>query len=184
MGGPTRWPLAEAWEAAAEVTAAAYAVDLGALVAPSRGRGPRPPREAWQAKRTAVHLAVVLSGSDYATLGRHLRLHKDTVAHHCAVARDALATDEAAEAQFDALAAVCGARLQMSGVTPISAPAPTAAGNTPLARLQTLERLVADAFAKARALLTDEPAAAIRLVAGSSVVSHKRDSTAGTGGRG
>lgn len=89
-----RCTICEAWDASVEVTAAAFAVDPELLRAESRGRGPRPPRAAWMAKKMAVHLAIVLAGCDYIALARLLRLHKDTVSSHCAAIRDACAGDD------------------------------------------------------------------------------------------
>jgi hypothetical protein len=89
-----RWSAIQGWEAAVTVTAAAYAIEPALLKAPSRGRGPRPPACVWEAKKMAVHLAVLVSGCDYAALGRELGLHRDTVASHCAEMRQRAAEDE------------------------------------------------------------------------------------------
>lgn len=82
--------VAQSWQAAVAVTAAAYGVDPAVLGAESRGRGPRPPADIWEPRKMAVHLAVVISGVSYAALGRHIGLHRDTVASHCADVRDAI----------------------------------------------------------------------------------------------
>lgn len=101
MGGTiNRWPIADAWRAAAQVTAAAYGVQPDAIMAPSRGRGPKPPEAVQAPKKMAVHLAVIMAGCDYAALGRHVGLHKDTVSSHCAAMRRVCAEDH----QLDVLA--------------------------------------------------------------------------------
>ncbi|HUO21693.1 MAG TPA: hypothetical protein VMU59_04190 [Caulobacteraceae bacterium] len=107
-----KWALAQAWPAAARVTAAAYAVDAAAIMAPSRGRGPRPAPEAWDAKKVAIYLAVCLSGCDYAALGRHVGLHKDTVSSHCADVRARLADADRDEISLEALEAIARGQLQ------------------------------------------------------------------------
>lgn len=101
-----------AWEAAVEVVASTYAISPAVLRAASRGRGPRPPRAAWAAKKMAVSLAVVLCGCDYIELARLLGLHKDTVSSHCAAIREACATDDDFE-QLSLSLEVC-ARLRLA----------------------------------------------------------------------
>ena len=89
------WTIAESWAAATEVVALAYGVDLTAVRAPSQGRGPRPPGPVRTPKKVAVHLTALVSGADYAAIGRHLGLHKDTVSSHCADGRAGAWEDEA-----------------------------------------------------------------------------------------
>ena len=95
--------IAKCWEAAVVVTAAAYGVDPALVARQSRGRGPRPPPEIWEPRKLAVHLAIVLSDATYAELGRHIGLHRDTVASHCDWAREACAQDVELEGRVDAL---------------------------------------------------------------------------------
>lgn len=112
-GGISIWPMAAAWSAAVEVTAVAYGVPPEVIAAESRGRGPRPPREVWQAKKMAVHLAIVLGQCDYAALGRQIGLHRDTVASHCAWVRDS--EDEGVGALATSLQCLAANRLALSG---------------------------------------------------------------------
>lgn len=109
-----RWSIAEAWATASDVTAAAYGVGVELLRAESRGRGPRPPREAWEAKKVAVYLAVVLSDCDYAELGRLIGLHKDTVSSHCAAVRNSVLDSDMAETSAQALEALARGRLELN----------------------------------------------------------------------
>lgn len=97
--------MTDAWLAATAVVARAYpGVTQPMLTAPSAGRaGPRPPRACWEAKKVAVHLTVSISGCDYAALGRHVGLHKDTVASHCAQVRDEITVNDRIGAQVAAL---------------------------------------------------------------------------------
>lgn len=88
-----RWGVAETWTAAVEVTAAIYGVDEAVLRAESRGRGPRPPRSVWEAKKMAVYLAVLVSGCDRAELGRLIGFHRDTIASQCAEMQGATDAD-------------------------------------------------------------------------------------------
>lgn len=104
------WSLSSAWDCAVEVTAMAYGITPQELHAPSRGRGPRPPKSAWEPKKVAVHLTVVITDCGYAELGRHLGLHRDTVASHCAWARSAMANDEQLEGLAHALKLRLGKR--------------------------------------------------------------------------
>ena len=111
-GGLTlKWGVAAAWEAAVEVTAAAFDVDPDGLRAESRGRGPRPAAELWAPKKMAVHVAVILADCGYAALGAHLGLHRDTVASHCASIRELAATDDRFEALSETLVAAGSFRL-------------------------------------------------------------------------
>ena len=88
-----RWGVAETWDAAVEVAASVYGVDQAPLRAQSRGRGPRPPRSAWAAKKMAVHLTVLVCGCERAELGRLIGFHRDTIASHCAEMQDATDAD-------------------------------------------------------------------------------------------
>lgn len=106
------WDMMAAWSVAADVAGAAYGVPAALITSPSRGRGPRPPRAVWAAKKMAVHLAVVLSDCDYAALGRRLGLHKDTVASHCAAIREACAACDQVEALSGALEVAAQHRLR------------------------------------------------------------------------
>lgn len=107
-----RWPIGDAWEAACEVTALTMGVDVDALRAPSRGRGPRPPKAAWMAKKMAVHVAVVLAECDYAVLGRLIGLHRDTIASHCAAIREACAGDDREDLRSEMLVGAASFRLE------------------------------------------------------------------------
>lgn len=107
----THWPMDAAWASAAEVCAAAYRVSPEAILAPSRGRGPRPPADVWDAKKTAIYLTVVLSDCDYARVGRLIGLHKDTVSTHCAAVRNACADSADWEARVEGLALLAAHRL-------------------------------------------------------------------------
>jgi hypothetical protein len=85
-----RGRILSAWRVAVEVTAPAYAVAPEAIMAPSRGRGPKPPAAVCEAKKIAIYLTVILvDGLQYAALAGALGLHKDTVSSHCAWARAA-----------------------------------------------------------------------------------------------
>lgn len=150
-GGMTkRWPLDAAWDAATEVTAAAYGVQAQMLRAPSRGRGPRPPAEIWSAKKMAVHLTVVLADCDYSALSRHIALHKDTVASHCAAVRQAVARDFDTGALSEALEGAAHVRLQALGV---DCEAPLKRLASPAAQLDALERWMGEILQAARAKL-------------------------------
>ncbi|MGH6956251.1 MAG: hypothetical protein ACREEW_06250 [Caulobacteraceae bacterium] len=107
-----RWSIARAWEAAVTVTAAAYDVAPAAIRAPSRGRGPRPQSVAWEPRKMAVHLAVVLTGCSYAAVGREIGLHRDTVASHCAEMRDQVLAEAWAETASETLEKLARARLE------------------------------------------------------------------------
>ncbi len=113
-------PIADAWEAAVEVTAAAYRVDPAILKAASRGRGPKPPGHAIEAKKVAVYLAVVLAGCGYADLARHIGYHRDTVCSHCAEMR-AAANDDEIEQRFEELRGAALVRLSVGSVAAPSA---------------------------------------------------------------
>lgn len=159
-GGATRiWPVAEAWDAAVEVTAVVYGVSALVIRAESRGRGPRPPREVWEAKRMAVHVAVGLSNCDYAALGRHIGLHKDTISTHCAKAREACAGEEETAAIGEMLMATASTRLR--ALNPIEAMrADAQAFSDPaaglMARIDALEAYCAVVFQTARRRVSDE----------------------------
>ena len=112
MGGATHWPVDETWRTAAEVTATSYWVPAADLMAPSRGRGPRPPEHLWEAKKMAVHLTVLVSGCSYAALARTLGFHKDTITSQCAEMRDRVLMDDAMEVKSSALEALVRWRLQ------------------------------------------------------------------------
>lgn len=112
-GGLNRkWDIQAAWDAATAVTAMAFDVPAEIIAAPSRGRGPRPPRNVWTAKKMAVHLAVIIADCDYASLGRHLGLHRDTVASHCADMREASGESDLNEVSAVALERLARFRLQ------------------------------------------------------------------------
>lgn len=144
-GAVRKWDIGEAWDVAVTVTAAAYGIAPEMLRAESRGRGPRPPKEAWLPKKMAVHLTVVLSGSDYAELARLTGLHRDTVASHCASVRELCASDLDADVQAEGLLAFAVKRL-LNPAAPL--PAPNAAEAEKLsvawlaARVEALETLV------------------------------------------
>ncbi len=95
--------IALGWEAAAQVTASAFSLAPDQVAAASRGRGPRPPECVWLARKLAVHIAVVVTECDYAALGRHIGLHRDTVASHCASVRQLLGDDPELEALSEGL---------------------------------------------------------------------------------
>jgi hypothetical protein len=81
----TRPAVAEVWPVAVAIAATCHRVPPEWLTAPTRGRGARPPVEAWEAKRHAIVAAIVVSGCSYTEIGRLLGMHKDTISHHCAV---------------------------------------------------------------------------------------------------
>lgn len=105
-----------AWEASVEVTAAAYGLDPNLLKMAPRGRGPRPPRATWEARKMAFHVAVMVAGCSYVEVGRLLGLHKDTAASHCAAMRDACADSDELEQLSEALELCARIRLALSGV--------------------------------------------------------------------
>jgi len=111
MGLAKTWPVEDAWHAAVAVVAATYGLETQLLTQESRGRGARPPPAAWMAKKTAVWLAIALSGCRYVDAARALRLHKDTISSHCEDVRRA-ASDEGFEVQLDSLHALAIARLE------------------------------------------------------------------------
>lgn len=107
-----RGEILAAWRVAAEVTAAFYAITAADIMAPSRGRGPKPPRAVCEAKKLAVHLVVILIDRlTYSELAAAIGLHKDTVASHCAWAREASAVDPRIE--DNAATLEMGARARM-----------------------------------------------------------------------
>lgn len=146
-GAVQKWEIGQAWDMAVTVTAAAYGIAPEILRAESRGRGPRPPKDAWLPKKMAVHLTVVLSGSDYAELARLTGLHRDTVASHCASIRDLCATDLDADTQAEGLLAFAVNRLLNPGA-PLPQPATPSEERLSLAwlnaRMEVLEALVRD----------------------------------------
>lgn len=110
-----RWPLSQAWTAVLSVTATAYALDIEALGAPSRGRGPRPPKTVWEARKVAVYLVVVLSDQNHAAVARHIGFHRDTVNSHCLAMREAVLDDLDMEERVGALrVAAAAAAAQIS----------------------------------------------------------------------
>lgn len=117
---PHSWAPAQAWSICVDVVADTFGVDAALLTAESRGRGPRPPRRAWDAKKMAVHLTVLVSGCDRAELGRLIGLHKDTIASHCAEMQDA--TDEdTGELLSEALERIVRARLENNAIAHLAA---------------------------------------------------------------
>lgn len=110
-----------AWEAAVAVTANAYGVDAELIRAQSRGRGPRPPSEIWEPRKMAVHLAIIIADCSYASLGRVIGLHRDTVASHCAEMRDHILGEARAETASVALEKLARARLSTEVVQRIDA---------------------------------------------------------------
>jgi hypothetical protein len=116
-----RWGVSEAWEAAALATATVYCVEPALIRAESRGRGPRPPQSIWEAKKMAVHIAVTVSGCDYAALGRALGMHRDTIASHCAEMRQRAAEDEFLETTSQLLEQATRAQLERRALTVLDA---------------------------------------------------------------
>lgn len=116
-----RWSVAQCWETAVEVTAAAYHVDAADLGAPSKGVGARPVKECWEARKIAVQLAVMLAECSYAALGRVAGLHRDTVAAHCAEVRDELLKVESVEAGLLALERLARGRLDRAAAGQLDA---------------------------------------------------------------
>ena len=101
----------DAWSAAVIVVAAAYDLPTEEIAQESRGRVPRPPARVWEARKMAVFIAVSLSGCDYATLGRELGLHKDTISSHCSEIRRACEEDDTLETMSNALEQAADAQL-------------------------------------------------------------------------
>lgn len=106
------WPLADSWAAATEAVSGAYGVSVNVLRAESRGRGARPPANTWEAKKMAVHLAVILSACSYAELARLVGYNRDTITSHCAAVREACALDEEMQAKSEALHRFAVGRLE------------------------------------------------------------------------
>lgn len=131
------------------VTAATYGVGPELLLAESRGRGPRPPEQAREPKKIAVFIAVVLADCEYIQLARHVGLHKDTIASHCAEIR-ALSEDDRRERHIEVLIAAAAVRLQLA---PAQLPLDRAER---IVRVRELERHMNQAFAAARLRRTDE----------------------------
>jgi hypothetical protein len=175
--GAEIWPMDAAWDAAVEVCAVGYGVAVDVIRAESRGRGPRPPRDTWQAKKMAVHLTVSLTNCDYAALGRAVGLHKDTIASHCAGIREAMAEDEAVERHSDVFAGAAVTRMQLRGVAPVRRErAPEVIDHkTPGGRLRALEIYVLGLLQTARAALSDEREMSSDALAISSDTSRIRD---------
>ncbi len=107
-----RWAMDTCWRAAVAVTGAVYDVPGDLILADSRGRGPRPPQRVWEAKKMAVHLAVILSGCRYAQLARTIGYHRDTVTSHCEDMRGAVMADPVVERLAEALEAAARFRLK------------------------------------------------------------------------
>lgn len=118
MGGEARPTINLAWEAAVHVTAGAYRVDVGVLGAPGRGRGPRPPRDLWLPRKIAVYVAVLVADRDYAELGRHIGLSRDTVSSHCAEMRRACDDDPDLEQLVNGLEASAALRAKARAAAP------------------------------------------------------------------
>ena len=156
-GAIITWKITDAWTAAATVTAAAYGVPAALITAPSRGRGPRPATAVQLPKKMAVYLAVVLAGCDYAALGRAIGLHRDTVASHCAWMRHASAEDHELGVLIAALEISARSWLTLHREPTGAAPPPIAeARGDPRARLDGLQRFMANTFDAARRRLSDE----------------------------
>jgi hypothetical protein len=102
--------VASAWRAAVEVVAAAAGIDPDAIRGEGIRRGPRPSEAAREPKKIAIALAVTLSERSYASLARHVGLHKDTVCSHCADIRKAC-DDDVFEQRFEALLILARARV-------------------------------------------------------------------------
>lgn len=102
-GRTHKWPVAETWRTAVEVTAQTYGLDPEELRRESRGRGPRPPEHTWEAKKMAIHVTVLVADCSYAELARRIGFHKDTVCSHCAEMRDRVLMDDAMEAKSSAV---------------------------------------------------------------------------------
>ena len=122
IGGVSKWAVDEAWEAAGNVVASAYRVDVALLRAESRGRGPKPLEELREPRKIAVYLTVLLSDCSGAELAARLRLHKDTINSHAAEIRKRLLVDGDLETRIDALALLATERLR--GAPERMAPAP------------------------------------------------------------
>lgn len=175
------FPTADAWDAVVAVTAPAYGVAAEILGAPSRGRGPRPPKEVWSARKMAVHLGVAVAGCDYAELGRHVGLHRDTVAGHCALMRAACADDDDMQVLARGLELAARTRLLAAGAPAmirVSFPDANARFlNVSFdRRINALERHMADFFAGVRKRLSDDPTPS-----DASDTSRSRDNFVGTG---
>ncbi|HEV2530929.1 hypothetical protein [Phenylobacterium sp.] len=103
----------QAWSIAGEITGGAYGLPADLLSSQSRGRGPRPPRAAWEARKMAVHLVILVLDCPYATLARAIGLNKDTVASHCADMREACAESDRVERLSEALETCLRTRLAL-----------------------------------------------------------------------
>jgi len=176
-----RWPVARAWEVAVEITALAYGVDPAAITAETRGRGPRPPEAVREPKKIAVFVTIVLSGSDYTALARHLGMHKDTISSHCASVREACCAD-VIERQVEAILATSAMRLELAKLPPETHILPAVASDweVALSRLAILEDHMAQTFATLRAALSDEAPALIRRIHPTSPGSRQRERMGGT----
>ena len=100
----TRPLVADVWPIAAAIAASCHRVPAEWLTAPTRGRGARPPAEAWEAKRHAIVAAIAVADCSYAELGRLLGMHRDTVCHHCGVVRSGDDREAASERIISAVA--------------------------------------------------------------------------------
>lgn len=129
------------WEAAVAVTASAYGVDAALIAAPSRGRGPRPPAHIWQAKKMAVHLAVIVADQGYKALAVELGMHKDTVCSHCADMRTVAETDQDLEDLSVGLERAVRLRAASLALAPVEI-----AASDPLDRMLSAMRDYADSF--------------------------------------
>lgn len=125
------WPIAPAWTAAAEVTAAAYGVEAAELTGESRGRGPKPREAVIEPRKIAIFAAVAIAGCPYAAFARHAGLHKDTVQSHCTEIRNWCAVDAEIEARIEAIIETAIGRLK----APANRPARTAEDVTAISLL-------------------------------------------------
>lgn len=92
-----------------EVVGAAYRVDPAIIRADSRGRGPKPPAHAIEAKKVAIFITVALCDCSYALLAKTIGYHKDTVCSHCDEVRR-MCDDDAIEAEVDRLIGLAAKR--------------------------------------------------------------------------
>lgn len=178
---PVVWPLEPAWDVAVKAVSAAYRVDPNSITAESRGRGPRPPEAIREPKKVAIYLAVTLTGCDYAALGRHVGLHKDTVTSHCAWAREACAGDAELERRVEALGSAAIVLLEIAGAVPTKPKPPTPpAGSISRTRLHDLQDFMDGVFEAAFKSLTDEETTFIRRNSASSDANENIFQLAGT----
>jgi hypothetical protein len=97
-------------------------------------------------KKLALYVAVTLAGCDYASLSRHVGLHRDTVTSHCAEVRELCAADERIERLVEALGSTALVWLEVGKL-------PGVAG---LERLAELEAFIVGVIGRARKSLSDE----------------------------